>query len=203
MFSADIFSVPCAEVDAVRNELVAAERGLSYALRATVRQCVLCVCVRQCVMRGVVFSADIFSVPCAEVLDLRNKLAPPSFLCPINVEIMRDPVTCANGHSYERSSIEHWLATHNTSPKTGSQLLNKSLTPNHVMRNAIEEWLAEALAPAPAPAPDEAGASSTSAADQVARQVLNNLYIEFKKTKNKKLVDQINELEKILGINGV
>ena len=67
--------------------------------------------------------------------------APPSFLCPITQEIMREPVTCADGHSYERASIELWLATHNTSPKTGAQLPNQALTPNHALRNAIEEWL--------------------------------------------------------------
>ena len=67
--------------------------------------------------------------------------APPSFLCPIGCEIMRDPVTCADGHSYECANIERWLATHITSPKTGAQLPNKALTPNHALRNAIEEWL--------------------------------------------------------------
>ena len=67
--------------------------------------------------------------------------APPSFLCPITQEIMRDPVTCADGHSYERASIERWLATHNTSPKTGAELPNQALIPNHALRNAIEEWL--------------------------------------------------------------
>jgi len=54
---------------------------------------------------------------------------------------MNDPVTCADGHSYERASIELWLATHNTSPKTGAQLPNNALIPNHALRNAIEEWL--------------------------------------------------------------
>jgi len=67
--------------------------------------------------------------------------APPSFLCPISQEIMRDPVTCADGHSYERASIELWLATHNTSPKTGAELPNQALIPSHALRNAIEEWL--------------------------------------------------------------
>jgi hypothetical protein len=66
--------------------------------------------------------------------------APPSFLCPIGCEIMRDPVTCADGHSYERT-IERRLATHNRSPKTGAQLPDKALIPNHALRNAVEEWL--------------------------------------------------------------
>eukprot|EP00900_Chrysochromulina_parva_P014236 jgi/Chrpa1/22813/Chrysochromulina_OHIO_Genome00009326-RA len=39
---------------------------------------------------------------------------PLSFLCPMSSEIMRDPVTCADGHSYERTEIERWLSTHST-----------------------------------------------------------------------------------------
>ena len=70
-----------------------------------------------------------------------DALAPPSFLCPVGQELMRDPVTCADGHSYERTSIEQWLASHNTSPKTGAVLANNTLTPNHALRNSIEEWL--------------------------------------------------------------
>jgi len=60
-----------------------------------------------------------------------DSLAPPSFLCPITQEIIREPVTCADGHSYERASIEPWLDTNNTSPKTGDQLRNKAITPTH------------------------------------------------------------------------
>jgi len=67
--------------------------------------------------------------------------APPSFLCPISQEIMRDPVNCAAGQSYERANIERWLASHDTAPQTGAQLPNKTLTPNHALRNSIEEWL--------------------------------------------------------------
>ncbi|EOD07210.1 hypothetical protein EMIHUDRAFT_62203, partial [Emiliania huxleyi CCMP1516] len=54
---------------------------------------------------------------------------------------MRDPVACADGHSYERVNIERWLATNNTSPRTGAQLPNNALIPNHALRNSIEEWL--------------------------------------------------------------
>ena len=31
--------------------------------------------------------------------------------CPISLEVMRDPVIAADGHSYERASIEQWLRT--------------------------------------------------------------------------------------------
>jgi hypothetical protein len=96
MFSADIFSVPCAEVEAVRNELDAAEKGLSCVLRACLRHCVLCACVRQCVMRGVVFSAYIFSVPCAEADALRNELdaAEKGLSCVLR-SCLRQCVLCA------------------------------------------------------------------------------------------------------------
>ena len=69
--------------------------------------------------------------------------APPSFLCPIGRELMGDPVSSADGHSYERANIERWLAESRLSPVTGSQLPHGYLTPNHALRNAIEEWVAQ------------------------------------------------------------
>ena len=65
---------------------------------------------------------------------------PPSFLCPIMGDVMRDPVTCADGHSYERSNISRWLREHDTSPATGNRLPSDMLIPNHALRNAIEDW---------------------------------------------------------------
>lgn len=53
---------------------------------------------------------------------------------------MKDPVSTPDGHCYERDAITHWLRTHDTSPATGVQLPVKTLTPNHALRNAIEEW---------------------------------------------------------------
>ena len=54
---------------------------------------------------------------------------------------MRDPVTCSDGHSYERAHIELWLRSHTTSPVTGADLPELTLLPNHALRNSIEEWL--------------------------------------------------------------
>ena len=45
----------------------------------------------------------------------------------------------ADGHTYERSAIEQWLETHNTSPTTGLELDNKQLIPNHSLRSLIRE----------------------------------------------------------------
>ena len=52
---------------------------------------------------------------------------------------MANPVICADGHSYERGSIERWLAAHGTSPLTGRALPHKELTPNHRLRSVIQE----------------------------------------------------------------
>ena len=65
---------------------------------------------------------------------------PASFLCPIGREVMADPVTCADGHSYDRCHITMWLVEHDTSPATGAQLPSRILIPNIALRNAIEEW---------------------------------------------------------------
>ena len=55
-------------------------------------------------------------------------------MCPILHTLMRDPVSTADGHTFERSAIATWLDARNTSPLTGLRLANKSLTPNHVVR---------------------------------------------------------------------
>eukprot|EP00961_Rhodomonas_salina_P202538 2731858-Rhodomonas_salina.2 len=49
----------------------------------------------------------------------KEQLAPSAFVCSLGLSIMRDPVTCTDGHSYERASIQSWLADNSTSPKTG------------------------------------------------------------------------------------
>ena len=76
-----------------------------------------------------------------DLSELAESEAPPSFYCPISRGLMGDPVTLADGHSYEREKIERWLATNNTSPKTGGRLVHRNLTPNHALRNSIEEFL--------------------------------------------------------------
>jgi hypothetical protein len=64
----------------------------------------------------------------------------PSFLCKITEELMRDPVSTADGQTYEREAIEEWFEGHDTSPATNLVLENKRLNPNIALRGAIEEW---------------------------------------------------------------
>lgn len=69
---------------------------------------------------------------------------PVDFLCPISLELMRDPVIVATGQTYERSYIQRWIDCGNvTCPKTQQKLENLTLTPNYVLRSVINQWCAK------------------------------------------------------------
>ncbi|KAK9939184.1 hypothetical protein M0R45_015890 [Rubus argutus] len=68
---------------------------------------------------------------------------PSHFLCPISLQIMRDPVTVSTGISYDRESIERWLSSGKgkACPVTKQPLLvDADLTPNHTLRRIIQAW---------------------------------------------------------------
>lgn len=82
---------------------------------------------------------------------------PPYFLCPISLEIMRDPVTVSTGITYDRHSIEKWLfsgagadanerkkKTNNTCPVTKQVVVTTDpdslIIPNHTLRRLIQAW---------------------------------------------------------------
>ena len=65
---------------------------------------------------------------------------PDHIVCCITGELMKDPVMCSDGHSYERQAIENWFQNNDTSPLTGARLDHKMLLPNHALRKGAEEW---------------------------------------------------------------
>ncbi|KAL5705672.1 U-box domain-containing protein 26 [Ranunculus cassubicifolius] len=66
---------------------------------------------------------------------------PYHFRCPISLELMRDPVTVSTGQTYDRSSIESWVATGNfTCPVTRAPLSDFTFIPNHTLRRLIQDW---------------------------------------------------------------
>ncbi|KAA3484454.1 U-box domain-containing protein 15-like [Gossypium australe] len=66
---------------------------------------------------------------------------PHEFLCPITLEVMRDPVIIASGQTFERESIQKWFdSNHRTCPKTRDRLGHLSLAPNHALKNLITQW---------------------------------------------------------------
>jgi uncharacterized small protein (DUF1192 family) len=60
-------------------------------------------------------------------------------LCPITHDVMTDPVMDREGNTYERSAIERWLLTHNTSPITRNPLHSHHLVPNRALLASIAE----------------------------------------------------------------
>ncbi|KAM0917215.1 hypothetical protein ACQ4PT_009648 [Festuca glaucescens] len=83
------------------------------------------------------------SAPPAEV--------PSYFLCPISLQLMRDPVTLPTGISYDRAAISRWLASpasaasssSRTCPVTRQPLEPElQLTPNDTLRRLIGSWIA-------------------------------------------------------------
>jgi hypothetical protein len=65
---------------------------------------------------------------------------PPEHSCPISMEVMTDPVIAMDGNTYERSAIEQWLRTNDTSPLTNETLPNKTRIPNLSFRKIIQDF---------------------------------------------------------------
>ncbi|XP_073032844.1 E3 ubiquitin-protein ligase PUB23-like [Primulina eburnea] len=67
---------------------------------------------------------------------------PPYYLCPITLDMMKDPVTISTGITFDRDSIEEWIFTHenNKCPVTKQLLSDSELTPNITLRRLIQSW---------------------------------------------------------------
>jgi hypothetical protein len=67
---------------------------------------------------------------------------PPSeFFCPITCEIMREPLMCRSGLSFERSAILSWIQGHDGKcPMTRRSLSVCDLVPNRALQYRIRAW---------------------------------------------------------------
>ncbi|KAJ9162597.1 hypothetical protein P3X46_022357 [Hevea brasiliensis] len=75
---------------------------------------------------------------------MEELLIPNHFLCPISLDLMKDPVTLSSGFTYDRSNIEAWLQAGNfTCPVTNQILTSFDLIPNHNIRKMIQDWCVE------------------------------------------------------------
>ncbi|PON79009.1 Beta-catenin [Parasponia andersonii] len=69
---------------------------------------------------------------------------PDEFRCPISLDLMRDPVIVASGHTYDRNSIAQWINSgHHTCPKSGQRLIHMALIPNYALKSLMEQWCQE------------------------------------------------------------
>jgi len=84
-----------------------------------------------------------------------DETLPDDLRCPITQSPMQDPVTAADGHVYERTAIERWIASQSVpkSPVTNIVLASSILYPAHFVRNMLQSYQI----------PQLAGPSSTSA----------------------------------------
>ena len=69
----------------------------------------------------------------------KNQIA-QAFLCPITLEVMKDPVIDKEGNSYEKSAILEWLQTHDTSPMTRRPLSAEDLSPNRALKDLLDQY---------------------------------------------------------------
>ncbi|KAJ6295023.1 hypothetical protein OIU76_023004 [Salix suchowensis] len=66
---------------------------------------------------------------------------PNQFVCPISLDLMKDPVSLSSGITYDRESIESWLDGGNfTCPVTNQVLRSFDQIPNHSLRKMIQDW---------------------------------------------------------------
>nr|XP_016482784.1 PREDICTED: U-box domain-containing protein 17-like [Nicotiana tabacum] len=90
---------------------------------------------------------------------------PDEFRCPISLDLMRDPVIIASGHTYDRNSIAQWINSgHHTCPKSGQRLIHMALIPNYALKSLIHQWCLENNIPITEPtlSPSDSEGSSSS-----------------------------------------
>ena len=73
-------------------------------------------------------------------LRMKSTSAPNEFECPITHQIMMDPVTADDGHSYEREAIEQWFREHHNRSPITNEAISTNLVDNHALRNVIQDW---------------------------------------------------------------
>jgi U-box domain len=65
---------------------------------------------------------------------------PEHFICPLTMEMMKDPLFSKYGHTFERSAILEWLSKENSCPVTRQPLFPSMLIPHHALRLKIKAW---------------------------------------------------------------
>lgn len=78
--------------------------------------------------------------------DVKENAIPSAFLCPIRMDIMKDPIVMSDGHSYEREAILEWVNVHGkfTSPCTRKPFAPLVGFYNFNLASAIREWVENA-----------------------------------------------------------
>ncbi len=66
---------------------------------------------------------------------------PASLCCPITLALFSDPVTTADGHTYERRALTEWFDRgHRSSPVTRKHLASRDMHTNFLARQAVDTY---------------------------------------------------------------
>ncbi len=88
--------------------------------------------------RALAQAIESFNSPKQEV---ESDFTPEAYTCPLSMEIMSEPViNVKSGHTYEKASIEQWLAKNNTDPQTREETSMQDLVPNRAIAEAIKAF---------------------------------------------------------------
>lgn len=68
---------------------------------------------------------------------------PRSFICPLTMEAMVDPVIDSEGNTFERKALLEWLSRHRVSPVSRQPLNSQLVVPNYALRDAIHEFMGD------------------------------------------------------------
>ena len=72
-----------------------------------------------------------------------NKKIPRSFICPLKLDVMYEPVIDGEGNTFEKRALLQWLSLHGVSPISRQPLHPKQVLPNYALRDTIHEVMGE------------------------------------------------------------
>ena len=72
-------------------------------------------------------------------------VAPEAFICPLSLDLMRQPAITPRGTTYDREALSRWVIPEGRYParEAASPLRMDQLAPNLTVRNLIQAWLEE------------------------------------------------------------
>lgn len=72
-----------------------------------------------------------------------SEKVPQEFMCPISMNLMKNPVMMEDGHTYEKECIVEWLTRSSYSPLTRQQITLLGMRTNYALKAAILRWQEE------------------------------------------------------------
>jgi hypothetical protein len=65
---------------------------------------------------------------------------PEEFICPLTLDIMKEPIMTRWGHNYEREALMKWMERHDDCPLTRNALTLQDIIVNRALKQKIEQW---------------------------------------------------------------